>query len=184
MSEPLPRPKLTDDARVLLLRLYSEGVPLPKIRDQLEPISPDGIPSNYQLGIIASNHHARRPPDFVYDREAARKSAIPLALDAAHGAMVVRPIPKARSNTEAVIDSSRRMLVHQVAAHFSPIPYTAEEIRKYAAIHRIPYTDDAFSAVNAYRVNCGLPPFRLGNGVGYARLPEPHVGNSYAGKSP
>ena len=175
--------KLTDDGKALLLRLYSEGVPLHKIRDQLAPISPHGTPSNYQLGTIASNNGARRPPDFSYDRGASRRSAIPLALDAAQAAMAVRPIPKPRNHTEAVTDSSRRMLVRDVAAHFAPIPYTDEEIHKYAANNRIPVDGDAFSAVNDWRVLAGLPPFCLGRGIGYARLPAPHIGVSYAGGS-
>ena len=175
------RPKLTDDGKTLLLRLYSEGVPLHKIRAELEPISPHGVPSSYNLGTIASNNGARRPPDFSYDRGASRRSAIPLALDAAHEAMAVRPIPMARNRTEAVIDVSRRMLVRDVAAHFAAIPYTAEEIRKYAANNRIPVDGDAFSAVNAWRLQIGLPPFCLGNGAGYAHLPAPHIGISYGG---
>lgn len=175
--------KLTAAGKALLLRLYSDGVPLQKIREQLAPISPDGVPSSYKLGTIASNNNARRPPDFSYDRGASRRSAIPLALDAAHEAMAVRPIPKPRNNTEAVTDVSRRMLVRDMAAHFSPIPYTAEEIRKYAATHRIPVAGDAFSAVNEWRASAGLPPFCLGRGIGYARLPAPHIGVSYAGGS-
>ena len=177
------RPKLTDAGKALLLRLYAEGVPLHKIRTELAPISPDGVPSSYKLGTIASNGNARRPADFSYDRCAARKSAIPLALDAARDALAVRPIPQARSRTEAVTDASRRMLARDVAAHFSPIPYTAEEIRKYAATHRIPVDGDAFSAVNAWRERAGLPPFCLGRGIGYAHLPAPHIGSSYAGES-
>lgn len=172
------RPKLTDAGTALLLRLYTEGVPLHKIRNELAPISPNGVPSNINLGTIASNHNVRRPPDFSYDRGAARNSAVPLALDAVPDAMAVRPIPKARNRTEAVTDSSRRMLVRDIAAHFSPIPYTADEIRTYAANNRITHTDDAMSAVNAWRARIGLPPFRLGNGLGYARLPAPHIGNA------
>ena len=177
------RPKLTADGKALLLRLYTDGVPLSKIRDQLAPISPDGVPSSYKLGTIASNSNARRPAGFCYDRGAARKSAIPLALDAARDALAVRPIPQARSRTEAVTDASRRMLARDVAAHFSPIPYTAEEIRKYAASNRITVDGDAMNAVNAWRASAGLPPFCLGSGIGYAHLPAPHIGSSYAGKS-
>ena len=179
----IPRPKLTDAGKTLLLRLYTAGVPLSKIRAELAPLSPDGVPSSYKLGTIASNNGARRPPDFSYDRGASRRSAIPLALDAAREAMAVRPIPKPRNHTEAVTDVSRRMLVRDVAAHFAAIPYTAEEIRKYAAIHRIPVDGDALSAVNEWRVRAGLPTFCLGRGIGYARLPAPHIGVSYAGVS-
>ena len=177
------RPKLTDAGKALLLRLYSDGVPLSKIRSELAPISPDGTPSNYQLGTIASNNNARRPADFSYDRGNARRSAIPLALDAAREAMAVRPIPKPRNHTEAVTDVSRRMLARDVVAHFAAIPYTAEEIHKYAANNRIPVDGDAFSAVNAWRASAGLPPFCLGRGIGYARLPAPHIGVSYDGGS-
>ena len=177
------RPKLTDAGKTLLLRLYTAGVPLHKIRDELAPLSPDGVPSSYQLGTIASNNHARRPEGFSYDRATARKSASPMALDAAQAVMAVRPIPMARNHTEAVMDGSRRMLVRDVASHFAPIPYTAEEIRKYAANNRIPVDGDAFGAVNAWRVLAGLPPFCLGRGIGYARLPAPHIGVSYGGES-